>query len=158
MNVGVCIHTMVDYLSKFHFIKIGKVILCIIEIGSFTIPLCYSIINIESYWDFTFLSYMSVALIISFLHITPLDNFFDKHYHIPKKLGKFSVYIFLTHGFLVYFVIPKIISFFNIDNKIYIICIFIGLTIMMSLLIMIICKYITDKCIPKIKTLFIDNY
>lgn len=102
INLGVIINTICTKLLEIRIGKTQKNILLIIQGVSFFIPLYYSIADIETNLQFECLFFMSIGIAVSFFNILHFDIFNN----IITKLGKMSLYIFISHYPIALYVMP----------------------------------------------------
>ena len=153
MNLGIILHSLVGYLKKFKFTNKGRVCLFFTELVSFSIPLWFSVSDTNDNYELEALFFLCIGIIISFLAITPIDVYFNHHYYIPQKLGKLSLYIYLVHCPVLWYINPHINNL--VSDKatrliIYLLCVFIS-----SWIVMIITNYINNKILLQIKSFLI---
>lgn len=155
MNIGVILYSVVDKLKNIKLSRGGRIILLFVELISFMAPVSYCVVPVDNIYDFESLLFLGVGIVISHLDVTKLDAFINNHCSIPKHLGRFSLFLFLTNFPICTYIMPVIklyVSEVLILLSIYLLIVFVS-----SWLLLVVSEFIKNNTIVRVKSFLLEK-
>ncbi len=155
MNMGIILYSAVDKLKQIKLSRRGKNFLLFVELISFMAPLCYCVASVDNVYDFESLLFLCIGIVISYLDVTNLDAFINNHCRIPKKLGNFSLFLFLTNFPICTYIMPVIKLF--VSDVLILLSIYILIVFVSSWMLMVVSEFINNNALVRVKSFFIEK-
>lgn len=106
INLGIVCYGASRQLEKVEFSNLGKAIISILEIGCYGTVIYYMTNQNLKTRDFVMTIFLAAGILISFSQRTWMREFTEKVPVLMRKLGKASLYIYLTHYIISTNVVP----------------------------------------------------
>ncbi len=152
--LGVFLHGVITALRKIRFTAMGRVLLTMLEVASYTLLLYYMFSDGRTLGrqDYVMLFFLGLAILLSLSGITFSKTLFAGSRIIPW-LGQFSLYLYLMHYVIAVEVMPRLIGRIPqlpISSVIYLV-----LVALCSLLLWLLCALIRKWVLPFFKKLIL---
>jgi len=99
MALGCCTYSLTRQINKYHFTKLGKILLAAIEIVCYFLVFRFACTSMDAKYSFPVIFILWIAVILTFSNINPGHGIFDRP--IVYKLGKASLLIYLNQFYAI---------------------------------------------------------